>query len=85
MKKIKCNCGNDTFKMLEKQCEICEHNGVWSEEEDRYVYIDASKKVFRTQAYDEFECLKGDNFGNGCWTYVCTECGEESIIPRVEE
>ena len=78
-KELICKCGNKTFYIEQKgTCEDCYNNGLWSEIEEKYVYIGDSE---RTQSETEGECRMGNNYNNGCDLFSCSECGKQDFRP----
>ena len=86
MENYKCKCSSEMFKVYENgNCDKCLQNGVWSDEEDCYIYpTDIENKIIRTQCSHEGYCKLGDNYNNGCWIYECSTCGQKTMIPRVD-
>lgn len=87
MKKLKCGCGNDKFKIEKRDdCADCVHNGAnsgYSENktskhfDQGYVYdpeIIKELGIERSEAEDDGECEMGSAEGEGCYIYICSLC-----------
>jgi DNA-directed RNA polymerase subunit M/transcription elongation factor TFIIS len=86
---MKCKkCDNDLFKIDGKDCNDCEFNGAYDEEDGEYIYDEAvikSKNLMRTESNHEGQCKFGHSYDNGCFIFTCSSCGNKENIPLIEE
>ena len=85
-KKLKCQgCGAEDLRISRcDDCLQCEHNGVWDEEKQKYVYKEKlAKGEKRTQIQDAGRCEVGwGGSGAGCLIVMCHKCGHlVSFVP----
>jgi len=81
---MKCEkCGADLFYITELNCEDCENNGWYNEDEDDFQYDQPPDNEYRNQAEENGECRMGTSFDAGCWMVRCAACGKEFHSPRV--
>lgn len=83
-----CKCGSEFFRIEEKDCSDCPHNGAWlydeKNEEGEYIYDEAiikEKGLSRNQAQDENQCNFGDCYNEGCYMFTCSVCSKQTNLP----
>ena len=84
---MKCKCNNELFRIIEKYCEGCEYNGAY-DEENGYIHdeeVIKKKGLERTEAFDEGNCLLGENHGNGCFVFDCSKCHHKTNMPLIDD
>ena len=83
---MKCkSCGKNQF-YIEKleDCLECEYNGAWSDDQDKYIYNEGEVeklKLERGQASTEGECFFSETSGEGCYLFICCNCGKKENLP----
>ena len=85
-KKVTCpKCGCGVFYIFRRdKCDDCPHNGAYDEDEEDYIYDEATikeKGLTRDEAFDNGTCAYGTSHDNGCEIYKCATCGHEDHLP----
>lgn len=77
MRTLKCKkCNSEKMLVIIRtECDKCEHNGIYDDNNEEYVYtIETDEK--RTQVDDEGQCEYGTADGEGCHMFMCAGCHE---------
>ena len=82
---MKCQCGNELFRIQNNlSCIDCQYNGLYTE--DGYVYRKniVDEELRRNEVDDEGTCMFGTSFGQGCYMFICSECGHETNLLLID-
>lgn len=87
---MKCRiCQCELFKIENRICCVdCVDNGAWLQEREEYTYDESEIDILnleRDEADNDGQCSMGEAFGDGCYIFICNNCGETDNVAVTEQ